>query len=76
MTIVTNTQTKYDVVNIREDLSDIIYNISPTDTPFLTAIGKGPAAKTPTTSGRPTNWRRRLRPMRSSKATTSRPPMP
>lgn len=45
MTIVTNTQTKYDVVNIREDLSDIIYNISPTDTPFLSAIGKGPAAK-------------------------------
>jgi len=31
MTIVTNTQTRYDVVNIREDLSDIIYNISPTD---------------------------------------------
>lgn len=45
MTIVANTQTRYDVVNIREDLSDIIYNISPTDTPFLTAIGKGPAAK-------------------------------
>lgn len=45
MTIVTNTQTHYDVVNIREDLSDIIYNISPTDTPFLSAIGKGPAAK-------------------------------
>lgn len=46
MSIVTYTQTTYDVVNIREDLSDIIYNISPTDTPFMSAIGKGSAKNT------------------------------
>lgn len=30
-------------VGNREDLSDIIYDISPTETPFVTAIGKGGA---------------------------------
>jgi len=30
-------------VGNREDLSDIIYNISPTETPFVTAIGRGKA---------------------------------
>jgi Family of unknown function (DUF5309) len=33
-------------IGIREDLSDIIYNISPTDTPFVSAIGKGKADNT------------------------------
>ena len=32
--------TTYDTTGIREDLSDIIYNISPTDTPFMSGIGK------------------------------------
>ena len=27
-------------VGIREDLSDVIYNISPTDTPFMSTVGK------------------------------------
>jgi hypothetical protein len=36
----TNTYDKYDAVGIREDLSDVISNISPTDTPFLSNIGK------------------------------------
>lgn len=31
----------YDAVGIREDLADIIYNISPTDTPFMSNVGKG-----------------------------------
>ena len=32
----------YDATAIREDLSDVIYDISPTDTPFLSSItGKG-----------------------------------
>ena len=30
----------YDAVGEREDLSDVIYNISPTDTPFMSAIAK------------------------------------
>jgi hypothetical protein len=34
------TYTKYDAVGQREDLSDVIYNISPTDTPIMSSIGK------------------------------------
>jgi len=30
----------YAAVGMREDLSDVIYNISPTDTPFMSTIGK------------------------------------
>jgi len=30
----------YTAVGQREDLSDVIYNISPTDTPFMSSIGK------------------------------------
>jgi hypothetical protein len=30
----------YAAIGMREDLSDIIYNISPTDTPFLSTVGK------------------------------------
>ncbi len=33
-------------IGIREDLSDIIYDISPTDTPFVSAIRKGKADNT------------------------------
>lgn len=36
----TNTHSTYDAVGNREDLSDIIYMISPTDTPFLNGIPK------------------------------------
>ena len=38
MTQVTGTYSTYDAVGEREDLSDVIYNISPTDTPMYTAI--------------------------------------
>ena len=41
MGIATNTRTTYSAVGIREDLSDIIYNISPMDTPFMSSVGKG-----------------------------------
>lgn len=41
MAIKTNTYTSYSVKGAREDLSDVISMISPTDTPFLTMIGKG-----------------------------------
>ena len=30
----------YAAIGLREDLSDIIYNISPTDTPFMSSVGK------------------------------------
>ena len=43
MASITNTVTKYAVNGQREDLSDIIYNISPTDTPFMSSIGKSKA---------------------------------
>lgn len=36
--------TSYGQVGIREDLSDAIYNIAPTDTPFLSTIQKGKKA--------------------------------
>ena len=37
----------YDAVAIREDLSDVIYDISPTDTPFMSSIaGKGSVSNT------------------------------
>ena len=36
----TGTFSSYDAVGNREDLSDMVYNISPTKTPVLTAIGK------------------------------------
>jgi len=41
MAIATNTRTTYDAIGIREDLSNIIYNISPMETPFLSGAGKG-----------------------------------
>ncbi len=47
---ITNLQETYDIGPtggaMREDLSDIIYNISPTETPFLMMIGRGTAKST------------------------------
>lgn len=40
MAIVTNTFTRYSAVGIREDLSNVIYNISPEETPFISNIGR------------------------------------
>lgn len=40
MAIISNTFTKYDVVGLREDLADIIYNISPETTPFISNMTK------------------------------------
>ena len=39
MAVPTNTRTRYGAVGIREDLSNIIYNISPMDTPFISGVG-------------------------------------
>jgi hypothetical protein len=42
----TNTFDSYDAVGIREDLRDVIYNISPEETPFLSKCKKVRAANT------------------------------
>jgi hypothetical protein len=41
-----DTFSTYDSVGNREDLSDIIYDVSPTETPFLSAIPKGKSTST------------------------------
>jgi len=43
MAIVANTFTTYDAIGIREQLDDLIQNIAPTDTPFMSAVKKGKA---------------------------------
>lgn len=40
MAVPTNTVTTVNVVGNREDLADIIYNISPLDTPFLSSLNR------------------------------------
>ena len=43
----TNTFDTYDSVNaMREDLADVIYNIAPTETPFMSNASKGSATNT------------------------------
>ncbi|TFI59108.1 head protein [Sphingomonas parva] len=46
MAVPINTTKTYDVAGRREDLTDVIHDVSPTDTPFMTAIGKGSASHT------------------------------
>ena len=46
MTVPTNTRLTFGGVQVREDLSDIIYNISPMDTPFMSGAGKGSCSNT------------------------------
>lgn len=46
MAQLTGTTDSYDLVGIAEDVEDIIHNISPTDTPFLTMAKKGKATNT------------------------------
>lgn len=43
---VSGTYKTYDQVGKKEDIEDIIYDISPTDTPFLSSIGSGTANAT------------------------------
>lgn len=40
MAVPSNTRETYGAIGIREDLSNIIYNISPEETPFMSNIGK------------------------------------
>lgn len=46
MAIIANTFKSYEAKGIREELADVIYNISPEDTPFLTRAGRGKASNT------------------------------
>lgn len=46
MTAPSNTYNAFSTIGIREDLSDVVYNISPTDTPFLNGAAKAEATNT------------------------------
>jgi hypothetical protein len=46
VTAITNTFTRFDAIGVREELSDTIYNISPTETPFMTNAGRGKVSNT------------------------------
>jgi hypothetical protein len=46
MTVPTDTFQATAAVGRREDLTDVIHDLSPTDTPFTTAIGKGSCSNT------------------------------
>ena len=46
MAQIANTHDSYDAKGIREDLTDDIFRVTPSDTPFLTAVGRGPAKST------------------------------
>ena len=46
MTQPTDTFSSYDAIGNREDLSNIIYDISPTETPFMSGIARVPATAT------------------------------
>lgn len=41
MSIATNTFTTFSAIGNREDLANVIYNISPEETPFMSMIGRG-----------------------------------
>lgn len=43
MTITSNAVVSTTVVGKREDFSDVIYNVDPFDTPFMSAVGRGSA---------------------------------
>jgi hypothetical protein len=46
MAVPTGTTQTYQVVGRREDLTDVIHDVTPTETPFMSAIGKGSAKNT------------------------------
>lgn len=46
MALPVNTFTSFDAIGNREDLSDVIYDISPTETPFASGIGRTTASAT------------------------------
>jgi hypothetical protein len=44
--VITNTFQQFQAIGVREELSDIIYNISPTECPFLQNAGRGKISNT------------------------------
>ena len=46
MSIVTNTFTRYSAIGIREELADVVYNISPQTTPLVSNIGSDSVSNT------------------------------
>lgn len=46
MAVPTNTHKTYEQIGVREDLSDLIFDVSPTATPCLSAFGKTKATQT------------------------------
>ena len=46
MAVTADTVQTYGVVGRREDLTDVIHDVTPTDTPFMTAIQKGSCTNT------------------------------
>lgn len=46
MAIQTNSFTRFDAIGVREDLANVIYNISPTETPFINNVGRGKVTNT------------------------------
>lgn len=46
MTVPTGTTQTYQAIGRREDLTDVIHDLSPTETPFMNAIEKGSATNT------------------------------
>jgi hypothetical protein len=46
MTVPSNTYLRYTSIGVKEDLADVIYDISPTDTPIMSSIGKARASQT------------------------------
>lgn len=46
MAVPSGTTQTYQVVGRREDLTDVIHDVTPTETPFMSAIGKGKADNT------------------------------
>lgn len=46
MAIVTNTFTRYGAIGLREQLADVIYNISPIDTPLFSGMARDKAKQT------------------------------
>jgi hypothetical protein len=46
VTVPTNTYLRYTSIGVREDLANVIYDISPTDTPIMSSIGKARATQT------------------------------
>lgn len=46
MSVPSNTYLRYTSIGVREDLANVIYDISPTDTPVMSSIGKARATQT------------------------------